>query len=408
MVGEPWWLLLVFLFALSIVLRHQVLAFLTVLLALGSAASALSYRYCLHGVVYRRRLGDRRIFSGQETTLTIEVTNAKPLPLPWLVVRDHIPEGLALTYQEEDPRDGQAQEISAPVLRELFVLRWYESAQRFYRVRGSQRGAYAFDAASLSAGNLFGLENQSKPVDQVDRLIVYPKVVPVEHLGLPFDRPGGESRALRRIVEDPLRIAHVRDYIPGDSARYIHWKNSARCERLQTKVFDPEASPVLTLYADVQTTPDPYSLVREYLELIIVAAGSLAIHALGLRQSVGLCVNGGPADTQHWTSIAPGRHPEQGARILEALALLNGFRTLALSHLLYRSLRTLPYGSTVVAITSRTTEPVLLALLALQRAGHPTVLITVGDRRPRVPERFTTYHIGGRDAWRHLTALALA
>jgi hypothetical protein len=69
---------------------------------------------------------------------------------------------------------------------------------------------------------------------------------------------------------------------------------------------------------------------------------------------------------------------------------------------------TLPYGSTVAVVTARTTEPILLALLSLQSAGHPVMLLTVGDRRPRVPERFATVHLGGRDAWHRLETLALA
>ncbi len=406
MIGEPWWLFLALVFALSLATRQGVLLFLAVLLALGSGVSLLSHRFSLHGVLYRRRLGDSHIFCGEETELAIEVTNAKPMPLAWLLVRDPFPPGLGLIVR--DHRDGHDLETAPLELRELMVLRWYESARRTYRVRGYRRGVYTFGSAHMTSGSLFGLEQKTRLIDQADRLIVYPKIVPVEALMLPFERPAGEASAERRIVEDPLRLATVRDYMPGDSVRHIHWKNTARSGKLQTKLFDPQASEVLLLYVDIQTMYDPYSVVPEYLELIVSSAASVAVHALSNRQSVGLCVNGGPAETQHWTFIAPGRHSQQGTRILEALAPLGGFRTLALSHLLYRSMHTLPYGSTVVAITARTVEPVLMALLGLQRAGHPVVLLTVGDRQPRVPERFTTFHLGGRDAWHRLEALALA
>ena len=406
MIGDAWWMLLILLFILSVTMRHDVLAFLTVLLALGSGASLLSFRHCLRGVTYRRRFQDDYIFPGEETELTIEVTNAKPLPLPWLLIRDRLPSGLVLIA--ETAGDGQAIETSPPDLRDLLVLRWYESVEHTYRVRGHRRGVYTFDAASLTSGSLFGLAQKTERVDRQDRLTVYPRVVPVEQLGLPFERPAGPSGARRRIVEDPLRMASVREYVPGDSIRYIHWKNTARRKQLQTKVFEPQASEVLTLCLDLQTTTDPYGEVPEYLELGVAAAASLAVHALDQRQAVGLCVNGGPPDTQGWTFIAPGRHHRQGTQILAALAPLSGFRTLTLSRLLLRSMHSLPYGSSVVAISARTTELLLLALLALQDAGHPVVLLTVGDRKPRVPARFTTFHLGGRDAWHRLDTLALA
>ena len=55
-------------------------------------------------------------------------------------------------------------------------------------------------------------------------------------LRLRLARPSGEQVTNRRIVEDPLRLAGVRDYRPGDSVRHIHWKSTARQGRLQTKV----------------------------------------------------------------------------------------------------------------------------------------------------------------------------
>lgn len=68
----------------------------------------------------------------------------------------------------------------------------------------------------------------------------------------------------------------------------------------------------------------------------------------------------------------------------------------------------LPFGSTVVTITALATDDLFAALLSMQDAGHPVVLLTVGDEKPQVPPMFTNYHLGGRDAWRHLEALELA
>jgi uncharacterized protein (DUF58 family) len=386
--------------------HSDVLAFLSLLLLLGSIVAAVSYHYSLHGVTYRRRLGDERIFSGEETELAIEVRNAKPMPLAWLLVRDALPEGLSLV--SEDRSEGTEIETSPAVLRDVLVLRWYESVERAYRVRGHRRGIYTFNRAELAAGSLFGLEQRQMRVDRVDRLIVYPKVVPVDELLIPFERPAGPAAAQRRIVEDPLRMSSVREYVPGDSVRHIHWKVSAHRDQLQTKVFDPQASEALVLFADVQTDHDPYVIVSEYLELVVSATASLAVHALDERRSVGLLANGGAPESQGWTYVPPSRHPRQGPQILEALAVLGSFRTLALSQLLVRARHSLPYGCTVAAVTARTTEPVLLALLTLQDAGHPVLLLTVGDRKPTVPEQFPTYHLGGRDAWHQLETLAVA
>jgi uncharacterized protein (DUF58 family) len=244
-------------------------------------------------------------------------------------------------------------------------------------------------------------------------LVAYPKVVPIEQLGLPphflrAEKPGGEFKAVRRIIQDPLRMAAVREYVAGDSIRHIHWKSTAKLDRLQTKVFDPSASHVVMLYADVQTVHNPYGFVSEHLELIISAAASVAIYGLDQRQAVGLLVNGGPSGSSYWTSVPAGRSAGQGARILESLAPLTGFRLQPLYQILRRSMPLLPYGSTVVAITARPVEEVLVSLLAIKDAGHPVVLLVVGDEEPEIPPMFDTYYIGGRDAWHRLEALELA
>jgi uncharacterized protein (DUF58 family) len=432
MTNKTWWTFLAVLFGLSVILGHRGLFFFAVLLALASGASVLWYRYCLYGVTYRRKFASQHVFSGEETELRIEITNAKPLPLPWLLVRDGFPKNMSLLTgvlqsppSERDeaklygagptPSDPSASNGGAPVvsLTDTLSLRWYERVQRTYRIQAQQRGVYAFGPADVTSGDIFGFGQRTTRFQGLDSLVVYPRVYPIEQLGLPVDlmpaeKPGGEFKAVRRIIQDPLRMAAVREYVPGDSIRHIHWKSTARLNRLQTKVFDPSASPVVTLFADVQTVHNPYGFVSEHLELIVAATASLALHALDLRQAVGLMVNGGPSGSCDWTLVPAGRTTGQGARILESLAPLTGFRLQPLYQILRRSMPLLPYGSTVVVITARPIEEVCVSLLNMKDAGHPVVLLTVGDEKPDVPAFFDTYYLGGRDAWRRLEALELA
>jgi uncharacterized protein (DUF58 family) len=195
--------------------------------------------------------------------------------------------------------------------------------------------------------------------------------------------------------------------MPGDSIRHIHWKNTARQNQLQTKVFDPSSSHVLALFVDLQTVRNPYGVIPEYLELIISSAASIAVDALDERYAVGVYANGGPRSANHWTIVPPGRSLAQVTHILDALAPLFGFRLIPLHQLLRRSMPILPYGSTVTVITALATEDLYVALLTLQDAGHPIVLLTVGDTEPQVPLTFTWHHLGGRDAWHRLETLDL-
>jgi uncharacterized protein (DUF58 family) len=241
MFRRQWWVLLGILLLLGLVLRSSLFFLFVILLAIASGTSALWSRYCLDAVAYRRSFSDNRIFHGEETRLTIEVTNAKPLPLAWLLIRDSFPKDVSLLTGELETQVGEevGQEPDsdpprAPAhLTDILALRWYERVRRTYRIRGDNRGLYQFGPVSLSSGDLFGFGRKSATYETQDNLIVYPRIVPVEQLGLPAERPAGERKAKRRIIEDPLRMATVREYTPGDSIRQIHWKNTARLNQLQ-------------------------------------------------------------------------------------------------------------------------------------------------------------------------------
>ncbi len=405
MIGAAWWTLLLVLVLLSAATRDARLFLFVVLLAAGSLVSVLWSRYSLSELRYKRRFGRSRLEYGEETDLTVEVYNAKPLPLPWVLISDQYPDGVKLLTGEL----GVSRAVSfKSALVNFLALRWYERVRRVYRLRGSNRGVFPFGPAEIYAGDVFGFRRQNRRDTHLDRLIVYPRIVPLEILGLPAARPSGDFATARRVLEDPLRFRGVREYRSGDSMRYVHWKATARYGDLQTRVFDPSASRVIMLLVDVQTTELPYGLVPEHLELLICAAASMASVNLGAGHAVGLMANSGSVMSSDLIRLPPGRRPEQLALLLERMAELTGFRLTTLTRLLGVIGSDLPYGSTVVVFTARPESTVLEQLLVLQDAGHGVVLITVGETPPDVPVQIVSYHLGGAERWSELESFELA
>ena len=403
MKGSLWWLLLAILFVLAVVSRRGILSIFVLMLALASIISGLWARYSLASVTYRRRLVDPQIGYGEETTLVLEFVNAKPLPLAWLLVYDRFPKQVELLTDEV---------VSMPasptaIFTTLLSLRWYERVTHTHRVRGYQRGRFRFGPAQLASGDVFGFHRSERWDQGANDLIVYPKVVPVEVLGLPAGRPMGEWLGNRRVIEDPLRFAAVRDYVPGDMLRAIHWRASAHTGTLQTKIYDPSNTLSLILAVDVQTVVFGYSYVPEYLELIICAAASLAVEALNQRYAVGLYSNGIGPEGERGVRVQPGRHPQQMPFLLAQLASLTSFHGRLFIEMLDELRLQLPFGATVVAITGMPRDEIYEALAAIQETGHPVLLLTVGDDPVLVPEYLPSFYLGGRDAWQRLEALEL-
>ncbi len=398
-------ILTILLFAASILLQNPLLFLLAAMLALVMLTTALWGRYALAGVTYTRKLGTTRMFVGEENDLWVEIVNAKPLPLAWLKANDEIP--AEMQWIKGDVHFTHKQ--TRRVLTNLLALRFYERVRKHYRVRATRRGALEFGPVQLSSGDMFGLRTQQQEFSQTDLLLVYPKVVPLTALSLPAAHPFGDAKMTRKIAEDPLRLMSAREYVAGDSPRFIHWKASARRGTLQTKIFEPSAQRVAIIFLDVQTLPARYvSFVPEYLEFVFTVAASVARALLDAREAVGLYSDAARRNENALIHIPPSRRSEQWSLLLDALAWSNYLALAQIEDVLRAELGTLPFGATLIAISAVLTDELLAALLEAKRAGHPVTLLTIGEEPPReIPDGIKTYWLGGRAAWENLAQLNL-
>jgi len=375
--------------------------------------STLWGRYSLVRVTYRRRLGSQRLFFGDETTLDVEITNGKLLPLPWLQAEDHFPRALEFLR-------GRLEISASPqrgILRNILSFRWYERVTRRYRLRGARRGVYELGPVTLSAGDLFGFERQRQTLDGTDQigadwLIVYPRILPLAQLGLPAEYPFGEGQPIRRVVEDPFRLRGAHEYQAGDSRRHIHWKATAHTGRLQTQEYEAGASRYLALFLNASTAQHIYEGVdQDLLEFLITVAASVATAAVEEGCQVGLYVNEwGMGDL--YMHVPPSSRPEQLMLILEALAQDIRWGHVELGSLLNLELPRLPYGSTAVVISALVDEDLLGALLDVKATGRRVVLLAVGERAQGPvlfkTDEFPVYHVTVGDRRHEMDALELA
>jgi uncharacterized protein (DUF58 family) len=399
--GALWWAFLVVLFAVATISSQDTLAMLTLMLALTTVVSAMWGRNTLNRVTYRRQPGKANLRYGEETTLVLEITNAKLLPLAWLRALDVFPLGVTTTTTEIQ----HTQATDTGLLVTLVSLRWFERVRHTHQIQGTHRGRFLLGPVELSSADIFGFNRSYRADPDTDVLTVYPKTVPVAELTYPAGRPVGEWLGRRRIIEDPLRFSAVREYRSGDNPRHIHWRASAHTAELRVKTLEPSETLSLVLAIDVQTSPEAYAYEPECLELVLSAAASIAVDALDTRYMVGLFLNTIGLRGENWVQVSPGRHERQAADLLGTLAAAEPFRGAPFVEML-RSMRVnMPFGATIVAITASPSEDVYEALSLIQEAGHPVLLLTVGDMPPVVPERLETQHLGGNDAWRRLESL---
>ena len=274
------------------------------LLVLGITIGAnLWSRLSLSGISCTSRVDKYRLFPGESLTLRVSAKNAKFLPV-WLQMSMHVEGAL-------DPISGEMSFTG-----DCWLL-WYQQAHFNWGLVARRRGVYRVGSAHMKVGDLLGFFPREKWAEGEIHVIVYPRLVPLKPLSLPsrdfFGLPGAKSP-----MQDPIYILGTKDYQHGRPARHIHWKASARHNRLQEKVFEPSEQKKVLLAIEVSQFEKANA--SESFESTLEVVGSLAVQSYQSGYALGLVTNGGVEGGSPFLSV--GRSPQNLPSILEILARL--------------------------------------------------------------------------------------
>jgi len=308
-------------------------------------------------------------FLGDRVTVDLTVHNAGWLPVPWLEVHESLP----------------VQLTAPPFHREVISLGPRERHRFAYTLNCRQRGYYPIGPLTMRTGDLLGIARHTLTQVAPEHIIVYPRVLPLQRLGLPTRSPQVALPARSHLFEDPARVMGVRDYQRGDSPRRIHWTATASAGRLLVKQYQPSIARETLLCLDLDR--EGYERRQRYTatELAIVVAASIANHII-VREGL-------PAGlaTEAWDPLL-----DNGARfflpprserahlmsLLEVLARVRVTSAAPFVDLLRRESVNLPWGATLALITGRESEPLFDTLVYLRRAGFAVALILVRSPLP--------------------------
>lgn len=348
--------------------RLPLLCFSACLVILSLVSLAWS-RFSLRHLTFGLRLNRTICFPGDEVELSLEISNKKIIPLPWLFVEEEIPLKLA--------KGAGAAALASPFSTDR--LRWATSISGRQRIKWKHtlqckaRGEYTLGPVRMRSGDPFGLFPKELLLPNFESLLVYPKLVPVEKISIPLFNLAGERDAARRIHKDLSRTIGTRPYLRSDPFKRIHWKATARNGRLRSRQYESTTSLSILLALDTQGFCSPE--LSEYFELAVSVTASLAHMALKEKFPVGLTANSIP-EIQIPTSMSP----SQLHLILGALARVTAEGS-ASGDPFDGGSRHIPSGTTLVAITHRPSPSTLGSIRKLQRQGIATLLLKVGDKK---------------------------
>jgi uncharacterized protein (DUF58 family) len=307
----------------------------------------------------------------------LSVRNTSAVPKLWLEVRDH----------SDLPGHNASLVVDslAPGRERVWVVR---SLCR-------ERGRFRLGPLSLTSGDPFGLFQVTRQVPQTTNIVVYPMTFELPDFTLPLGpMPGGDALR-RRTHYVTANAAGVRDYAPGDSFNRIHWRSTARRDRLIVKEF--ELDPLSDIWVfldgdrDVQAsekparTDEPDTLAplwvgsREKVtlpanteEYAVTVAASLAQYFIRHDRTVGLITYGRGREI-----VQPDRSERQLTKMLETLAVFRAEGRVHLGDALSIESQQLPRWSTLIIVTSASDTEWVLAAQSLKRHGLRVVAVVI-------------------------------
>jgi uncharacterized protein (DUF58 family) len=336
------------------------------LLVLGMA---VGLKLWAHVSPYRlqggRTLDKTRVFAGEKLILKASTANNKLLPV-WLEV--------TIATDGLSPKAG-----SDRAVRGEGSLAWYQTARFEWEMRATRRGVYEIGPLKALSGDLFGFFQKETDMDEQLEVVVYPRLIPLGPLTLQrrdfFGVPGGKSP-----VNDPAYILGTTDYHHGRPAKHIHWKASARHNKLQEKVFEPTQQEKVFLIVDVRQFAQRGE--KQAFERTLEVVASLTVLLDRQGSGVGLLVNGAVRKGSPFVAIT--RSPRQVAAILETLARLEMEPVQTIADMLNHAVD-IPWGTSCVYFTFQEDVAAGIAKEHLGRRKIPVLFLPYeavsGNRR---------------------------
>ena len=239
-----------------------------------------------------------------------------------------------------------------------------------------RRGIYTLGPLQLTLGDPFGLYTVTLRHQRSDTFVVYPPVISLPPLLDPRGFVRGSGRANVRSLDMTTNASSVREYVPGDALKRIHWLSTARHsmegrEEIYVKEFDLEPSGDLWIVLDMDRQVHVGQGLQSTEEYGVILAASLASQMLEQNHSVGLVCS-----TREPVIIHPQKGQQQIWKILQALAGVRAIAEVPIDRVL-KSIESLMGRGMSVALITPSIDPAWIDELGamLHQGLYPTALL---------------------------------
>lgn len=323
---------------------------ITILLTLATVVAVLLPRLQVRGVQVQRDEFPATAVVGERVVVSYRVEKRTLLPRYGIEIHDTLAGGSTFIPSAFLPSVRRG---------EVYAFEWTPRARGCWQLRDLQ----------LESRYPLGLVKSSRRVSApAHDIVVYPDFVRLHSLPVRNDaHPRFEQMiSPRRGGRD--EFFGVRQYVPGDEVRSVHWRASARLDEIVVKEFEHQQDRQLWILLDLAESQHAGVGAASTVESMIRIAHSIAVKAFDDGIPVGMLYR--VADGLQQIPASADRSTYE--RIRDALARVNAHAQLPLARWAQRLREQLPSGGTWVMFNlGGTRERSLLERIASRRLATP-------------------------------------
>lgn len=187
-----------------------------------------------------------------------------------------------------------------------------------------QRGVVAIGPVRTIRADPIGLVRRELLWTASTDLFVHPRTIPIPSMSTGFIRDL-EGNPTTDLSSSDISFHALREYLPGDERRYIHWKSTAKTGRYMVRQFEESRRSHLVIALSLSTSD--YGSETEF-EMAVSVAGSLGTRAIQDARDVSVVVSEPtPEFARHKIFAVRRLNVLTRARLLDDLSLVGHSRS---------------------------------------------------------------------------------
>lgn len=218
------------------------------------------------------RLFAKSVYEDNKTEIEINVENKSKKMVSFIEIMD---------FQVE--RKSEKPVILKGENRDNFFIELSpgESKSFKYEITPELRGVYNFEKFIITSFGPFGLVKFSRRIKVHDEILVYPNLPIISQFF--FSGLKGIGYKLSALTKNDFEASlpyNARDYRRGDSRKLIHWKTTARLNKLMVKELESEQSLNVQILFDLEKGNFAGNGKESNLEYLLKFAGGIFKHCI--------------------------------------------------------------------------------------------------------------------------------